>query len=133
MLTIGEVALKSGLRASAIRYYESLGLLPAPARKAGKRIYADSIVQRLAVIELAKVAGFGLHEIRSLVSDAAAGEPVRSWRKQASAKRAEIDRQMRHLLRMKRILARLAACRCATLEQCGQVFLETRARRRNPL
>jgi MerR family redox-sensitive transcriptional activator SoxR len=130
MLTIGQVALKSGLRASAIRYYESLGLLPSPPRRAGKRIYPDATVERLAVIELAKVAGFGLHEIRSLMADAATGEPVTSWRTRASAKRLEIDRQMRRLQRTKRILARLAACRCATLEQCGQVFLEARATRR---
>ena len=130
MLTIGQVALKSGLRASAIRYYESLGLLPSPPRRAGKRIYPDAILERLAVIELAKVAGFGLHEIRSLMADAATGEPVRAWKKLAAAKSLEIDQHMRQLGRMKRVLSRLAACRCATMEECGRLFIEARSKRR---
>ena len=53
MLTIGQVASRAGLRASAIRYYEAQGLLPAALRHAGKRVYDDSILDRLAMIALA--------------------------------------------------------------------------------
>ena len=58
MLTIGAVAARTGLRASAIRYYESRGLLPVASRAAGKRVYDASVLARLAVIRLAKTAGF---------------------------------------------------------------------------
>jgi len=75
MLTIGQVASRTGLRASAIRYYEAQGLLPRPSRQAGKRMYSAAILDRLAVIELAKIAGFGLSEIRVLLSHVEAGEP----------------------------------------------------------
>src|SRR5262245_24199666 len=57
-LTVGAVARQARLRASAIRYYESAGLLPAPIRVSGWRRYDETILGRLAVIELAKRAGF---------------------------------------------------------------------------
>ncbi len=60
MLTIGQVALKAGLRASAIRYYEAQGLLPPAPRHGGKRVYDASILVRLSAIDLAKTAGFTL-------------------------------------------------------------------------
>ena len=50
MLTIGQIATRAGVRASAIRYYESRGLLPAASRDAGKRVYDVSVLERLAVI-----------------------------------------------------------------------------------
>ena len=62
-LTIGEVARRAGIRTSAIRYYESVGLLPAPPRMSGRRRYDPSIVQRLAVLHLAQEAGFTMAEI----------------------------------------------------------------------
>jgi MerR family transcriptional regulator, redox-sensitive transcriptional activator SoxR len=59
-MTIGEVAKKAGLRASAIRYYEKAGLLPKPVRTGGQRRYEGGILARLAVLERAKDCGFTL-------------------------------------------------------------------------
>jgi DNA-binding transcriptional MerR regulator len=59
-MTIGQVAKRSGLRASAIRYYERVGLLPKPARSGGQRRYDSRILDRLAVLERAKNCGFTL-------------------------------------------------------------------------
>ncbi len=106
MLTIGQVASRAGLRASAVRYYEAQGLLPAASRRGGKRVYDASILERLAVIALAKMAGFEVHEIRDL------------------------DEQISRLARMKDVLAKLRGCRCATLEECGRAF--NRARSKHP-
>jgi len=127
MLTIGRVAAQTGLRASAIRYYEAQGLLPRPSRTAGRRIYDPSILDRLAVIELAKAAGFRLDEIRAMLSGFGASQPSPAWRTLTSAKGVEIDQQMKRLLLMKHILARLKACRCATLDECGRAFIAGRA------
>src|SRR2546429_2714974 len=66
-LAIGEVARAAGVQASAIRYYERRGLLPAPARSGGKRRYDARVLQRLRVIEVAKQAGFSLRQIRRLL------------------------------------------------------------------
>ncbi len=129
MLTIGQVASQAGLRASAIRYYEAQGLLPAPSRKSGKRMYDESILERLAVIALAKVAGLDLEEIRAVLSSVGKGQPAAAWRTVAEAKQVEIDGQMRRLARMKDVLASLAGCTCATLEECGRAFNTARSKK----
>lgn len=128
MLTIGQVASRAGLRASAIRYYEAQGLLPRTSRKGGKRIYDASILERLAVIELAKMAGFNLQEIRAVLSSVGEGQPAPGWGKLVHAKDIEIDAEMRRLAGVKDVLAKLSACTCATLEDCGRAFNAARSR-----
>jgi MerR family redox-sensitive transcriptional activator SoxR len=127
MLTIGTVAARTGLRASAIRYYEAQGLLPRAPRKDGRRMYNASILERLAVIELAKTAGFDLAEIRAVLSTAGDGQPAPAWAKLATAKHVEIDAQMKKLARMKDVLAKLTGCTCATLDECGRAFNAARS------
>ena len=78
-LSIGAVARQAGLRASALRFYEREGLLPRAARSGGKRIYADSILERLEVIEFAKECGFRLEEIRRLLHGAPGERVSARW------------------------------------------------------
>jgi MerR family transcriptional regulator, redox-sensitive transcriptional activator SoxR len=128
MLTIGQVASRTCLRASAIRYYEARGLLPAASRKGGRRIYDESILEKLAVIALAKVAGFDLEEIRGVLTDVGERQPAPAWRKLAQAKHVEIDRHIQRLRLSKKVLAKLLECTCASMEQCGQAFNAARAK-----
>jgi len=128
MLSIGEVASRSGLKTSAIRYYEAQGLLRPAQRHAGRRVYPASILERLAVIELAKVAGFELQEIRALLSNVDGSEPAEAWKQLVSAKAVEIDEQVKRLLEVKDLLSKLKACTCATLEECGSGYIEARSR-----
>ena len=121
-ITIGDVAARSGLRPSAIRYYEAEGLLPVAARAHGRRIYDGSVFQRLAVIELAKAAGFNLTEIRGLLSAVGTDHPAATWKQFAKARRAEIDREMRTLALMKRVVRGIAQCNCRTLDDCARAF-----------
>ena len=80
-LRIGEVAERSGIAASALRYYEREGLLPRAARRGGARVYEDSIFDRLALIEVAKAAGFSVAEIKRLLSGFARKTPPgERWR-----------------------------------------------------
>jgi MerR family redox-sensitive transcriptional activator SoxR len=127
MLTIGQVAMRTGLRASAIRYYESRGLLPKAPRAAGKRVYPSSIIETLAVIELAKMAGFNLDEIRATL--ARPRDPGVRWKTVAGAKRAEIDKEMKRLIVSKFVLEKMSACSCASIEDCGRAFLDTISKR----
>ena len=60
-LTISEVTRRTGVPASTLRYYESVGLLPAPARVSGHRRYGAEVLNQLAVIRLAQEAGFTMH------------------------------------------------------------------------
>ena len=66
-MRIGEVARRAGVRVSLIRYYEQIGLLGEPERVSGQRRFDESVLRRLAVIDVAQRAGLSLQEIRELV------------------------------------------------------------------
>src|SRR5260370_3311962 len=118
-MTIGEVAKKAGLRASAIRYYEKAGLLPKPARSGGQRRYDSGILARLAVLERAKNCGFTLKEARQLFNDQ--GRPAQRWQRLAPKKIAELDSLIERATAIKELLVR--RCQCADLEEFGQKML----------
>ena len=63
-LGIGQVAERVGIATSAIRYYEAEGLLPRAERRSGRRVYDESVIERLAIIHLAKGAGFTVADTR---------------------------------------------------------------------
>jgi DNA-binding transcriptional MerR regulator len=67
-MSIGEVARKMGLRSSAIRYYERLGLIPKAPRLGGRRRYDDRVLERLAMVRFAKHVGFSIAEIKVLLA-----------------------------------------------------------------
>src|SRR5579863_4676471 len=105
MLTIGDVARQSGIRASAIRYYENAGLLPKAARSGGQRRYHPEILARIALLRFAKECGFTLAEVRYLVS----GRPDR-WKTLAHSKLSELDALAERLSTMKAMLGRASKC-----------------------
>ncbi len=121
-MTIGELAAKSGLAASTIRYWERIGVLPKPARVSGQRRYSADAVERLAVLRLAQACGFRLGEMRHLMHGFAAGvAPPRRWRELARRKQQEIDEQIARLKAMRRVVDRVLECRCAELPECGRM------------
>ena len=87
-MTMGEIAKRAGLRPSAIRYYERVGLLPKAARSGGQRRYDGSILGRLAVLERAKNCGFTLDEVRQFFNDE--GRPSERWQRYSSTKQDPI-------------------------------------------
>ncbi|MBI4082231.1 MAG: MerR family DNA-binding protein [Candidatus Lambdaproteobacteria bacterium] len=110
-LTIGKVARETGVGIETIRFYERQGLIAEPARRpSGYRDYAPAIVERLHFILRAKDLGFSLKEIGELLSlrvdDGRTCDDVYS---RVMAKRADMEQKIRHLERMKRALARMAA------------------------
>jgi MerR family redox-sensitive transcriptional activator SoxR len=115
-LTIGEVAREAGVAATTLRYYEQIGLLPPPARLAGRRRYDGSILARLEVIRLCKSAGFALEEIQLLFADDAPGRPAS--RALAEAKLAEIDDQMASLARARAVIEWGMSCTCPSIGAC---------------
>ncbi len=118
-LTIGAVARRAGIATSVIRYYEDIGLLPAPARLNGRRRYDLSTVQRLRVIAYAQQAGFTLSEIRELFFGFEAGTPpsVR-WEGLVQRKLAELEAQFARISAMQGLLREGMTCGCLTMEQC---------------
>jgi MerR family transcriptional regulator, redox-sensitive transcriptional activator SoxR len=123
-MTIGEMARRAGLRASAVRYYEKIGLLPKSERIGGQRRYQPGILNHLAVIDTAKRAGFRVEEIKQLFHGFGKGIPAfHRWRILARRKITEIDEQIASARKMKRLLEKADRCKCLDLENCGSVFL----------
>lgn len=121
-LTIGEVATAAGVNATAIRYWERVGLLPAPRRVGGRRRYDDAVLARLAVIRLAQEVGFSVAEVRALVDGFdEQGVPPERWRELAERKLAEVEALIARAEGMKRVLAESLRCGCVTLDACELV------------
>lgn len=125
-LTIGEVARRSGVKASTVRYYETLGVLPEPERVSGQRRYTVDVLRRLAIIDVAQRAGCSLEEIRDLLS--AADEPAsRRLRALAEHKLPQIEALIERAQAVHRWLEVASACECDTLDVCG--LFDDRAQR----
>ena len=119
-LAIGDVARRAGIRPSALRYYESIGLLPAPKRVNGRRRYDESTVQMLRVVQLAQQAGFTVAEIQTLLHGFAPDTPPAArWQPLAQHKIAELDALIERAQRMKLILETGLNCGCLRLEDCA--------------
>jgi MerR family redox-sensitive transcriptional activator SoxR len=115
-LTIGKVAEETGVAATTLRYYEQVGLVPAPARVGGQRRYDDSVVARLEVIGLCKSAGFTLDEIQVLFADDAPGRPAS--KALAEAKLSEIDARIESLTRARAVIEWGMRCTCPSIDAC---------------
>lgn len=133
MLTIGEVARRAGLRTSALRYYEEVGVLPPAARLGGQRRYDETVLPRLAVVRLAQEVGFSVAEIRSLVEGfESTGVAVDRWRELASRKLDETDALITRAERMKLVLEESLRCGCLTLDACALVLAARNEERGSP-
>ena len=121
-MSIGEVAARAGVRSSTIRYYEEIGLLPAPDRVGGRRRYDEGVLRRLAAVDCAKRAGFTLAEIRLLLGELSPGAPLsKRWRHLAGEKLREVDALIERAEGMRRLLERGLECACVDLDDCELV------------
>jgi MerR family redox-sensitive transcriptional activator SoxR len=121
-LTIGEVARRAGLNASALRWYERVGLLPAPRRVVGRRRYDPGVLHHLAAIRLAREAGFTIAEIRDLLAGFEPGSPPAAiWHDFATRKRTELEQVIARAERTRALLDDILDCDCPTLDRCDLV------------
>ena len=118
-MKIGDLARRSGLNPSAIRYYETLALLPAPHRSGGQRRYSNDAVFRVLLIRFASDMGFTLGEIRLFLSGLRSDVPVGPrWKKLAYRKIRHVEESIQRSRRLKALLEHLLGCRCASLQVC---------------
>src|SRR5438132_13363499 len=119
-LTIGEVAQRVGLKTSAIRYYESVGVLPEPERESGQRRYTKQTIRQLQVIDVAKRAGFSLEEARViLIADREGSPAYAQLRELAQRKLPQVDALIERAQAMRAWLHTAAGCECQTLDACA--------------
>lgn len=118
-LRIGELARQVGMRTSAIRYYESIGLLPAPARVNGWRCYDSTAAERLRVIKVAREMGFRVGEISLLLDDSSCQvDPKERWRELAEQKLPEIDAFIERAMALRNLILAGLDCDCEDIALC---------------
>jgi MerR family redox-sensitive transcriptional activator SoxR len=105
---------------ATLRHWESVGLLEAPPRWGGKRVFPETVLIRIAVIDLARRAGFRLQEIRQLLApEQGLDAPGPRWRALAVGKLLELDRMLAAVEEIRRLLGHLMDCQCGSLDECA--------------
>lgn len=114
-MDIAEVAKRSGVPASTLRFYEEKGLIASIGRQGLRRLFAPAVLDQLALIALARSAGFALDDIRAMF--AADGRP-RLDRRRLVDKADEIDRTIRRLKAVSESLRHAAVCPAPSHAEC---------------
>jgi DNA-binding transcriptional MerR regulator len=114
-MDIAEVAKKSGLPASALRYYEEKGLITSAGRQGLRRTFAPGVLDQLALIALGQAAGFSLDDIGAMFSS---DGQASIDRKSLSAKADELDNTIKRLKAMRNGLRHAAVCPAPSHAEC---------------
>ncbi|MDH6127118.1 redox-sensitive transcriptional activator SoxR [Kitasatospora sp. GP82] len=134
LLTIGQLAERSGLATSALRYYEKLGLIHAERTSGNQRRYARATLRRVAFVRAAQRVGLSLEEARTaldrLPEDRAPS--TAEWSGVAQSWQSRIDRQIDELERLKVKLTGCIGCGCLSLSRCALYNAEDRAAAAGP-
>ena len=116
LVPIGELARRTGVATSALRYYERIGLLPPADRLGQRRQYPAVCVERVALIRLYQDAGFTLAEIGRLLAATSRGRPA--WNQLAERKVAELDTRIADAKRAKKLIKHALECEHRDLLAC---------------
>jgi MerR family redox-sensitive transcriptional activator SoxR len=132
VLSIGEVAARSGVATSALRFYEAQGLIASERTDAGHRRYPRAVLRRVAFIVFAQKVGLSLEEIRSALAKLPRSRaPDRAdWAKLSAGWTQRIDERIAALERMKTGLTACIGCGCLSLDRCQLANPGDRAARR---
>jgi MerR family mercuric resistance operon transcriptional regulator len=120
-MLIGELSTRTGVNIETIRYYERIGLIPAPPRKNGRRrIYDESHVRRLRFVRRSRGLGFALDDIRTLLALADRGEQACSETKEMTVRHlADVRGKIASLRKLERALREMTdACRPGRQSSC---------------
>jgi MerR family transcriptional regulator, redox-sensitive transcriptional activator SoxR len=134
VLTIGEMARRSGVAASALRFYEEQGLVHAERNDSGHRRYSRSALRRVAFIVFAQKIGLSLEEIRTELAKLPSNRvPERSdWAKLSAGWTARIRERIAELERLQTGLTECIGCGCLSLDRCRLANPGDRAGRSGP-
>jgi MerR family redox-sensitive transcriptional activator SoxR len=133
-LTIGELAERSGVRASALRFYEDRGLLRSERTPAGQRRYLRSAIRQVAFIVFAQNIGMSLEEVGRLLNrlPSKRAPQAADWSKLSAMWIARVDERIAELRRLRASLTECIGCGCLSLESCKLANPADRAGRLGP-
>jgi MerR family redox-sensitive transcriptional activator SoxR len=120
-LSIGEVAQRSGLAPSALRYYESLGLITSTRTVGDRRRYPRAVLRRLAVIRSARNVGLSLEQITETLAglDPDAAPTKKQWSHISAQWRPILDQRIADLVAVRDSLDSCIGCGCLSMRQCA--------------
>jgi DNA-binding transcriptional MerR regulator len=119
LLTIGEVALRAGVRTSTLRYYDDEGLVVPSARVGGRRRYGPVAVEQVATIRFCRALGFTLDEIRVILAAPRGKAQKARWRGLVDAKIAALDAVVAQAGAMAEVLRVSRDCDCVDVSECA--------------
>jgi MerR family transcriptional regulator, redox-sensitive transcriptional activator SoxR len=120
-LTIGQVAARSGVAPSALRYYEQQGLISATRTSGGARRFPRAVLRRLAFVRAAQNVGLSLGEIRDALATLPADRPPTAcdWARLSTGWRERLDEQIAALVQLRDGLTSCIGCGCLSLGRCA--------------
>ena len=120
-LTIGDLSARSGVSASALRFYEREGLIESRRTDGNQRRYTPVTLRRVALIQAGKSAGIPLERIHGALAELPAGKAPtkRDWERLSRSWRAELDERIRTLEAIRGRLTTCIGCGCLSLKTCG--------------
>ena len=120
MLTVGEVAARSGVAVSALRYYEAEGLIRSTRTKGNQRRYPRAVLRRVSIIKVAQRVGVPLASIREALATLPEGRAptARDWRRLSVKWKAELDDRIKRLTKLRDQLDQCIGCGCLSIDSC---------------
>ncbi len=131
-IAISELASRSGVAPSALRFYESLGLIHSERTPGNQRRFRRSMLRRVAVVRVARDLGISLEEIRSVMTGLAQDQALTGddWERLAAGWREHLDARIAALERLRNELSSCIGCGCLSLERCALFNPHDRAAQR---
>lgn len=119
-LTIGEVAARSGVASSALRFYEAQGLVSADRTSGNQRRYSRAVLRRIALIQAGRAAGIPLERIQAALATLPAHRTPtrRDWERLSSGWRDDLDRRIATLEAVRSRLTTCIGCGCLSIDAC---------------
>jgi MerR family transcriptional regulator, redox-sensitive transcriptional activator SoxR len=133
-LTIGELSTRSGVSASALRFYESRGLIAARRTDGNQRRYPAETLRYLALIQAGRAAGIPLDRVKEALAELPAGRTptVKDWQRMSSRWRADLDERIATLQALRGRLTTCIGCGCLSLRKCSLLNPGDEAARAGP-
>ena len=118
MLTIGQLSARTGVAPSALRFYESVGLISSQRSDGNQRRYDRAMLRRVAFVQAGKAAGIPLAQIETALASLPAAPTKRDWERLSRRWRADLERRIATLEALRDRLTTCIGCGCLSIDAC---------------